>query len=114
MNNSVGFDLAVYSMIKQYILLPRRQPDGSVPTIYTLAAGGTAGAVAQTVAFPFDVVRRRMQVATFVPDSPQYRGVIDAFRQIWKAEKMSGFTRGMPSDHFSFCFFHLSETSSSL
>ncbi|MDP2437501.1 MAG: MC/SLC25 family protein [archaeon] len=82
-------------MIKQHVLVPYRREDGSVPTIYTLAAGGTAGAVAQTVAFPFDVVRRRMQVSTFVPNSPQYSGIFDAFRKIWKGEGYLGFSRGI-------------------
>lgn len=94
-------------MIKQHVLVPYRREDGSVPTIYTLAAGGTAGAVAQTVAFPFDVVRRRMQVSTFVPNSPQYSGIFDAFRKIWKGEGYLGFSRGISSLFQSFFFLSL-------
>ena len=61
-----------------------------------LAYGGIAGAVAQTVTYPLDVIRRRMQVAS-MPNSPllQYSGTLDAFRKIIASEGVVGLYRGL-------------------
>ncbi|XP_067673801.1 solute carrier family 25 member 16-like [Haliotis asinina] len=37
-----------------------------------LICGGLAGAISQTVAYPLDVVRRRLQVSIMLPDSHKY------------------------------------------
>lgn len=57
-----------------------------------LACGGLAGAVALLATHPFDVLRRKMQVAGLQALSPQYNGAVDAMRQSIRAD---GFWRGM-------------------
>ena len=42
-------------------------------TWVSLGCGGFAGAISQTVSFPFDVTRRRMQLANVLPDSHKYK-----------------------------------------
>ncbi|KAL3876774.1 hypothetical protein ACJMK2_034570 [Sinanodonta woodiana] len=39
-----------------------------------LLCGGLAGAVAQTLSYPLDVVRRRIQLASMLPESHKYTG----------------------------------------
>ena len=57
-----------------------------------LACGGFAGATSLIFTHPFDVLRRKLQVAGLSSVSPRYDGAIDAMRQIIKAE---GFWNGM-------------------
>ena len=49
---------------------------GKLPVLWSLAAGAFSGLVAQTVAYPFHVVRRRMQVGDIVAASWPTRGSI--------------------------------------
>lgn len=51
-----------------------------------------AGSVAQTLTYPFDVLRRKMQVAGMSEFSPAYTGALDAMIKITKAE---GWWNGM-------------------
>ena len=60
-----------------------------------LACGGMAGAIAQTITYPLDVLRRRMQVAS-MPSSPfRYKGMLDAAYCILINEGPRGFYRGV-------------------
>jgi len=66
---------------------------GLNPVIATLLSS----ALAVVVAHPIDTVRSRMQyrIHTQVTDYiPEYKGVLDCVRSIWKAEGMKGFYRG--------------------
>ncbi|KAJ9122155.1 hypothetical protein QFC24_004383 [Naganishia onofrii] len=45
-----------------------------------------AGSVAQTLTYPFDVLRRKMQVAGMKEFSPAYNGALDAMIKITRAE----------------------------
>jgi solute carrier family 25 phosphate transporter 23/24/25/41 len=57
-----------------------------------LVCGGLAGAVSLLFTHPFDVVRRKLQVAGLSAVSPQYNGAVDCITKICKAE---GFWKGM-------------------
>ena len=50
--------------------------DGSKTLVLTVPAklvcGGMSGAVAQTVAYPLDVARRRMQLAMMLPETVKF------------------------------------------
>lgn len=61
-------------------------------SIRTLMCGAAAGSVAQTLTYPFDVLRRKMQVAGMSGFSPAYTGALDAMIKITKAE---GWWNGM-------------------
>jgi len=52
----------------------------------TLLCGAVAGTLSQTVTYPFDVLRRKMQVAGISDLSPKYNGAMDATIQIIKSE----------------------------
>ncbi len=57
-----------------------------------LLCGGLAGATSLLFTHPFDVLRRKLQVAGLSDLSPQYSGAIDAMRKIIRIE---GFWKGM-------------------
>ncbi|KAL6051686.1 hypothetical protein QOT17_019044 [Balamuthia mandrillaris] len=89
----VGIDFAAYETFKDYV---PRQPDGTVKRIHTLACGGLAGTIAQTVAYPLDLIRRRMQVQGFNQNyGVEYNGMTDAFLKIYRTEGLLGFYRGL-------------------
>jgi len=62
-----------------------------------LVCGAVAGGVAQTVAYPLDVTRRRMQLALMQPETAKYAaGLIGTLRLIYREDGVvRGLYRGM-------------------
>ncbi|KAJ1778315.1 hypothetical protein LPJ62_006416, partial [Coemansia sp. RSA 2167] len=60
-----------------------------------LACGALAGCCAQTITYPFDVLRRRMQVTSMSGISYRYSSTFDAIRQMVKSEGILGLYRGL-------------------
>ena len=54
-----------------------------------------SGAVAQTITYPFDVLRRRFQVNTMSGMGYKYKGVGDAVKQIVMTEGLRGLYKGI-------------------
>lgn len=59
-----------------------------------LTSGGTAGFVSQTVSYPFEVVRRRMQVGGVVGDGHRL-GMVEVAQKIWLERGWRGFFVGL-------------------
>lgn len=67
----VGLNFGVYETLKDVAVKQYGvQSDRDLSSTLRLAAGGVAGTVGQTVAYPFDVVRRRLQVCASSPRIP--------------------------------------------
>lgn len=63
----VGLNFAVYETLKDVAVKHYGvESDRELSSTLRLSAGGVAGTIGQTIAYPFDVVRRRLQV----PPSP--------------------------------------------
>lgn len=61
-----------------------------------MAYGAIAGAVAQTLSYPFDVVRRRLQTATVLNPHESNLSIICLFLRIWEREGFrKGFYKGL-------------------
>lgn len=92
----VGVDFAAYETLRQY---SPKQADGTVSGYITLLNGAIAGTMAQTISYPMDLVRRRLQVQGFHSDitfsDTHYKGVTDAFIRIYQTEGLLGFYRGL-------------------
>ncbi|KAJ7545068.1 hypothetical protein O6H91_09G105700 [Diphasiastrum complanatum] len=106
----VGLNFAVYESLKDWIV---KSPsfgatDGSELSVVTkLACGAAAGTVGQTVAYPLDVIRRRMQMVGWKDASPvitadgkvasplHYTGMIDAFKKTVKNEGFGALYKGL-------------------
>ncbi|KAF3340105.1 mitochondrial adenine nucleotide transporter ADNT1-like protein [Carex littledalei] len=109
----VGLNFAVYETLKDWLL--QSKPFGLVNedakelgVATKLGCGAAAGTVGQTVAYPLDVVRRRMQMvgwnhaASIVTagahgkEQPlQYSGMVDAFRKTVCHEGFGALYKGL-------------------
>ncbi|KAF8542496.1 mitochondrial carrier domain-containing protein [Trichophaea hybrida] len=79
----VGINFATYEAMRKFVT-----PEGEMnPTaIGKLVAGGVSGAVAQSITYPFDVLRRRFQVNTMSGIGYKYKSLWDAITIILRAE----------------------------
>jgi hypothetical protein len=60
-----------------------------------LLCGGLSGTLAVTVTYPTDLIRRRLQLQDFDSKVPQYNGINDGIKKIYKLEGIKGFYRGL-------------------
>jgi solute carrier family 25 phosphate transporter 23/24/25/41 len=97
----VGMDFAAFYSFKSILLKDKRfcKKDGTLSAVSTLSCGGIAGAVAQTVSYPLDLIRRRMQVQDFVPGAVKYSGVCDAFVSIIRSEGWKALYKGLAANY---------------
>ncbi|XP_010549230.1 PREDICTED: mitochondrial adenine nucleotide transporter ADNT1-like, partial [Tarenaya hassleriana] len=106
----VGLNFAVYESLKDWLVKSRPFGivDNSELTVTTrLACGAVAGTIGQTVAYPLDVVRRRMQMVGWKDASSvitgdgggkaplEYSGMIDAFRKTVRHEGVGALYKGL-------------------
>nr|ACU20385.1 unknown [Glycine max] len=106
----VGLNFAVYESLKDYLIKsnPFDLVENSELSVTTrLACGAAAGTVGQTVAYPLDVIRRRMQMvgwnhaaSVLTGDGRgkvplEYTGMIDAFRKIVQHEGFGALYKGL-------------------
>ncbi|CAD6584970.1 MAG: hypothetical protein CYPHOPRED_002903 [Cyphobasidiales sp. Tagirdzhanova-0007] len=88
----VGLNFTFYELLKVYFTPPDRPPS----TWRKLSCGATAGAISQTLTYPLDVLRRKMQV-TGMKDKVDfnYNNSFDAVRTIVRMEGMRGLYTGL-------------------
>ncbi|KAL1316773.1 hypothetical protein HN51_068927 [Arachis hypogaea] len=104
----VGLNFSVYESLKDWLI--RSNPlgiakDSELSVITRLACGAAAGTVGQTVAYPLDVIRRRMQmvgwkdaasvVAGDGKSKAEYAGMVDAFRKTVQHEGFGALYKGL-------------------
>eukprot|EP00798_Chlamydomonas_sp_ICE-L_P008256 gene8256-1525_t len=105
----VGLNFAVYETLKAMMLQRyelRDERDLSVGS--RLACGAVAGTTGQTVAYPFDVARRRLQVSGWAGakklhadhgNAVVYKGMMDCFRRTIKEEGFSALFKGLAPNY---------------
>ncbi|XP_038709803.1 mitochondrial adenine nucleotide transporter ADNT1 isoform X2 [Tripterygium wilfordii] len=104
----VGLNFAVYESLKDWLVKANGLAEDSELSVVTrLACGAAAGTVGQTVAYPLDVIRRRMQMvgwkdaASIVTGEGssktrlEYNGMIDAFRKTVRHEGFGALYKGL-------------------
>ncbi|KAL1198111.1 Mitochondrial adenine nucleotide transporter ADNT1 [Cardamine amara subsp. amara] len=106
----VGLNFAVYESLKDWLLKsnPYNVVENNELTIVTrLSCGAIAGTVGQTIAYPLDVIRRRMQMVGWKDASSvvtgegrskaslEYTGMIDAFRKTVRHEGFGALYKGL-------------------
>ncbi|KAI9461221.1 mitochondrial carrier domain-containing protein [Lactarius psammicola] len=88
----VGINFAAYEALRGLIT-----PPGKSSVTRKLSCGALAGSISQTLTYPFDVLRRKMQVVGMRSGALgyQYNGALDAARVIIKTEGIRGMYRGL-------------------
>ena len=106
----VGLNFAVYESLKDWLI--KSKPfglveDNELSVTTRLACGAAAGTVGQTVAYPLDVIRRRMQMvgwnnaaSVLTGDGRskaalEYNGMVDAFRKTVRHEGFRALYKGL-------------------
>lgn len=86
----LGINFAAYEALRGIITPPGKS---SVPR--KLACGALAGSISQTLTYPFDVLRRKMQVTGMDTLGYKYNGALDALQIIVRTEGVAGLYRGL-------------------
>lgn len=86
----VGINFASYELLRGIIT-----PPGKSSIVRKLACGALAGSISQTLTYPFDVIRRKMQVTGMGSLGYQYNGALDALQSIIRTEGVQGLYRGL-------------------
>ncbi|EGO00245.1 hypothetical protein SERLA73DRAFT_180723 [Serpula lacrymans var. lacrymans S7.3] len=88
----VGINFAAYEALRGVIT-----PPGKSSIARKLACGALAGSVSQTLTYPFDVLRRKMQVTGMASGGLgyKYNGALDALQSIVRTEGLQGLYRGL-------------------
>ncbi len=96
-------DILASPRFAPYTILPLSKPRSQDPnkakrppfrSWAELTAGGVAGLVAQTVSYPLEVVRRRMQIGGAL-ESREFRGITETIRGIYQSSGLRGFFVGL-------------------
>ncbi|XP_075651075.1 mitochondrial adenine nucleotide transporter ADNT1-like [Castanea sativa] len=106
----VGLNFAVYESLKDWLIQTKRfglAENSELSVTTRLACGAAAGTVGQTVAYPLDVIRRRMQMVGWKDASSvltadgksktplEYTGMVDAFRKTVRHEGFGALYKGL-------------------
>ncbi|KAJ7945021.1 Mitochondrial adenine nucleotide transporter like [Quillaja saponaria] len=106
----VGLNFAVYESLKDWLIKSKPfglAEDSELSVATRLACGAAAGTVGQTVAYPLDVIRRRMQMVGWKDAASvvtgdrkskiplEYTGMIDAFRKTVRHEGFGALYKGL-------------------
>ncbi|KAH7927498.1 mitochondrial carrier [Leucogyrophana mollusca] len=88
----VGINFAAYEALRGVIT-----PPGKSSIVRKLTCGALAGSISQTLTYPFDVLRRKMQVTGMASGGLGYKytGAIDALQTILRTEGVQGLYRGL-------------------
>ncbi|CAH7689375.1 mitochondrial carrier domain-containing protein [Phakopsora pachyrhizi] len=89
----VGSNFAAYELLKQYFCPPDQKKSFGV--IRKLACGALAGAMSQSLTYPLDVLRRRMQVTGMSGIKFKYDGAWHATKSIFRNEGIRGLYKGL-------------------
>ncbi|KAJ7647361.1 mitochondrial carrier domain-containing protein [Roridomyces roridus] len=88
----VGLNFALHNSFREILT-----PPGKNTVARKLTCGALAGAISQALTYPFDVVRRKMQVSGMKASALdiKYTGAVDAVRGILRTEGIVGLYRGL-------------------
>ncbi|KAF0983749.1 hypothetical protein FDP41_007664 [Naegleria fowleri] len=92
----VALNFTTYEKLK--VLCLEYLGSDSLGIVTKLALGAVSGTFAQTVTYPFDVVRRRMQMVG-MGGSTEHISLFDAFRQVYQRYGFVGFYKGLLSNY---------------
>lgn len=94
----VALNFAVYEQLKEFMPVT----DPTIAHLYKLTMGAISGGIAQTIVYPFDLLRRRFQVLAMGGNELgfKYKSVSDALITIGKTEGYKGYYKGLTANLF--------------
>lgn len=91
-----GTTWATYETLKERALRRRGEPEsGELPPAANAVLGGFAGICGQTVSYPMDVVRRRMQTAVLKGGVQRAPSMAAVFLDLVRTEGLAGMYKGL-------------------
>lgn len=116
----MGLNFAVYESLKDWLL--KSKPfvlvdNNDLGVTTRLACGAAAGTVGQTIAYPLDVIRRRMQMVGWKDAASvitgdgrskvgtEYAGMVDAFKKTIQHEGFGALYKGLIPNSMKVCTF---------
>ena len=90
-----GVSFSSFDLLKGH--MPKNE-EGRTPTQYKLAAGACAGFLSQSVSYPVDTVRRRMQLQGSIGATRLYANAFACSASVWKHEGPRAFYRGLSAN----------------
>ncbi|XP_042689047.1 mitochondrial thiamine pyrophosphate carrier isoform X2 [Centrocercus urophasianus] len=96
-----GFQFSFYNILQQFSerMIPDEGKEGG--NVKNLVCGSCAGIISKTLTYPFDLIKKRLQVGGFERARAAfgqvriYRGLLDCIRQIMREEGPGGFFKGL-------------------
>jgi solute carrier family 25 phosphate transporter 23/24/25/41 len=88
----VALNFQAYEVLRAYFTRPG---ESSPTSVNKLICGALAGSIAQTITYPLDVLRRRMQVTGMKEVGYKYRNTWHAIHQVITKEGARGLYKGM-------------------
>ncbi|XP_014674392.1 PREDICTED: solute carrier family 25 member 45-like [Priapulus caudatus] len=82
----------LYILVYEFLSKQLEDKNGSVSSMSTMLAGGSAGSVSWIIIMPLDAIKSRLQADRI--DKPQYRGVLHCFSDTCKQDGVRALFRG--------------------
>ena len=89
-----GVSFASFDLLKN---IAPKDAHGHTPTFYKLVCGAASGFISQTVTYPMDTVRRRMQTQG-MDETRLYRNSLTCISRMFKSEGILAFYRGVSTN----------------
>lgn len=94
-----GQGMGVYFLTYETLVQRQLKSSGltrqELPSVYAMLFGASAGITLWLSAYPFDMVKSRLQTDALALSERQYKSTLDCVRQIYKAGGVGGFFRGL-------------------
>ncbi|PWN50806.1 putative YMC1-protein of the mitochondrial carrier family [Violaceomyces palustris] len=94
-----GHGMGMYFLTYEFLVQRKLAKDGitrsELPSSFAMFAGACAGYGLWLTAYPFDIVKSRLQTDSLIPEQRRYKGTLDCARQILQESGPKGFFRGL-------------------
>lgn len=94
----IGLQMAFYDVYKKFLGVDENQGTNFQVVLLKLVAGAMSGVTAQSLTYPGDTVRRRMQTNGIGGEQRKYKNSFDAVKKMFVQEGGKSFFRGMLTD----------------